>query len=66
MEFYNEAQALVGGRMMGVAAKQTTRERLLERKHLLENALNDINDALSALDTNPELEKFIEVIAKVS
>jgi len=42
----------------------TARERLLERKKVMEEGLTIINDALKALDENPEFERVHNLISK--
>lgn len=42
----------------------TNRERLLSKKTRLEMQLKSVNAGLEALDANPELEKFIETVAR--
>lgn len=42
----------------------TQRERLTVKKQRLSAQLANVNAALTALDDNPQLEKFLEVMAK--
>lgn len=44
----------------------TVEERLLRRKSDLESQLEDINNALSALQANPEVLKIMCLISKVN
>lgn len=40
----------------------SSREELLKRKSNLETKLSKVNNALKALDANPELENFMEAV----
>lgn len=43
---------------------RSRRQELRDRKQRVEYELNAINAALKALDDNPELERFMEVMQK--
>jgi dienelactone hydrolase len=45
-------------------ARQTLRERLVERKRAAEEHLADVNHALKFLDENPNFEAFHNLIGK--
>lgn len=44
--------------------KPTQREQLTVKKQRLSAQLANVNAALAALDENPQLEKFLEVMAR--
>jgi len=44
--------------------KPTQREQLMVKKQRLSAQLSNVNEALAALDDNPQLEKFLEVMAR--
>jgi len=44
--------------------KFTQREQLMVKKQRLAAQLANVNAALAALDDNPQLEKFLEVMAR--
>ena len=44
----------------------TLEERLLERKHHYEASLKEINEALAALQANPELLKIVNLVTKIN
>jgi hypothetical protein len=45
---------------------QSLRERLEYQKQRLESNLADVNGAIEALDSNPEILKALEAVQKVS
>lgn len=49
-----------------MARPMTLREQLGERKARLEANLADVNEAIAALDSNPEILKALEAVQKVS
>lgn len=60
-EQYAKAQA---GLVLGL--EMTLRERLGHQKERLEANLADVNEAIAALDSNPEILKALEAVQKVS
>lgn len=60
----------IGGALIGEnknylePRKATQREVLTAKKNRLAAQLANVNAALSALDDNPQLEKFLEVMAR--
>lgn len=44
----------------------TIQDRLKQRKFQLESSLQDINEALNALEANPEVLKILCLISKVN
>jgi len=42
----------------------TAREQLLQQREVLEKQLGVVNDALGALDKNPELEEFLTIVGR--
>lgn len=52
------------GMQLGQYMPPTRRQRLEQQKAQLHTALQKIDDALAALDSNPELEKFAETLSR--
>jgi len=49
----------------GRVVNPTVKERLIERKNSPEGDLKDINNALEALEKNPEITRVLGLISKV-
>ena len=56
-----ESKAIVGG----VLTHPTMTERLRDRKRRLEYELEKINEALAALESNPEVARTVDAISKL-
>jgi hypothetical protein len=73
MDEMNAGQLAPGGYIDEYQAKEameirkpTQRERLMVKRQRLAAQLASVDAALSALDENPNLEKFLEVMARAS
>jgi thymidylate kinase len=51
-------------RLTGRARELTVKERLLDQRSRYTEILKEINDAISALDANPEIEKVLTLVGK--
>ena len=62
---YEQSKAMSPMMELGCSLRQpTTRERLEQTRKVLTEKLSDINDALAALDSNPEFERVHNLIQK--
>ena len=61
-----KAQQAECGTSAGQYIPPTNRQVLAQKKQLLADELGRVDDALSALDAHPELEEFIETLARAS
>jgi arginine/ornithine N-succinyltransferase beta subunit len=61
----DELQAVNYGQHIGVIGRVNTRERLAQKKTLLERELGDVNKAIEILDSNPEVETLIDALRNV-
>lgn len=57
---------LTPGGIGGKFVQPSIEDRLLQRKNALESDLNDVNAALEALQSNPEVLKIMCLISKVN
>lgn len=64
--FLNYQQPTEGQTKPMMARPMTLREQLGERKARMEANLADVNEAIAALDSNPEILKALEAVQKVS
>ena len=48
----------------GRARELTVKERLLDQRSRYTETLKEINDAIAALDANPEIEKVLTLVGK--
>lgn len=64
MAWEKEQLQQAGQQVPGLPQRQTRRQQLEWRRNMLTADLAAIEAALTALDTFPELEKFIETLAK--
>lgn len=62
-EYSNAAMAKQTSGQIG-GGRQTRRDRLNFRRMELQTALDAVDKAISALDSHPELEEFIETLAR--
>ena len=62
--YYGEQMAKSA--LVGSAKMMTLRDRLGLQKAQLEAQLSDVNEAIAALDSNPEITKALEAVQKVS
>ena len=62
----NQPVETTGSLCDGRRIQPTIEERLLRRKHDLESNLKDVNEALEALQANPEVLKIMCLISKVN
>ena len=62
---YENAQMAVSEKLGSISTRrQTLRERLLENQRSLQDALNNVTQAIEFLDKNPEFENFHNIIGK--
>ncbi len=52
--------------LQGGIAMPTLEDRLNQRKFQLESSLKDINEALDAIKSNPDVLKILNLISKVN
>lgn len=50
--------------MTGRARELTVKERLLDQRNRYTEILKEINEAIAALDANPEIEKVLTLVSK--
>ena len=62
---YAENQAQTAGGQIG-AGHQTRRQALEQKRQYLTSLLQDVDSAIAALDAHPELEDFIETMARAN
>ena len=48
-----------------VSSRPTMKDKLLGKKARYEKQLKEVNDALEALNENPEIERVLNVVSKV-
>lgn len=60
---YLEKRAEIG--MANMPYPRTLPERLRDEKAALEQRLSQVNEAIEALEKNPEIEKILHLISKV-
>lgn len=58
-----EKQAGIAGSQPG---HQTRRQSLEQKRQYLTSLLQDVDSAIAALDSHPELEDFIETLARAN
>ena len=64
-DYYPKISEQMAGSATLAPRTPTTRERLVEQRKALEQRLQDINDALKALDNFPDFEKIHNLLTKV-
>ncbi len=62
----DEEMELTRGDTLGiVSSRPTMKDKLLGKKARYEKQLKEVNDALEALNENPEIERVLNVVSKV-
>ena len=65
MKMYNYEAGLQAAPQTELCPRNvTSRERLVQMKNQLEGKLSEINEAIAALDSNPEFEKVHNLLAR--
>lgn len=52
------------GQLTSRARELTVKERLLDQRSRYTEILKEVNDAISALEANPEIEKVLTLVGK--
>lgn len=50
--------------MIGRARELTVKEKLLDQRNRYTEILKEVNDAIAALEANPEIEKVLTLVGK--